>query len=94
MVQTPIKALTAEGMAQINQEPIQLSLVQSLTGASLVNQLGRPPRSATDGVESPDSLVEEPFTAPTAVPTEGFSDAPLETQPIVPDAPESNPPSE
>ena len=53
--------LTAEGIAQLNQEPINLTLVQSLTGPSLVKQLGRPPRSAADAVTSPPA---DPGTVP------------------------------
>ena len=52
--------LTASGMAQLNQESIRLTLVQSLTGPTLVDQLGRPPRSATDSIESPNPTVLEP----------------------------------
>ena len=52
--------LTAEGITQLSQEPIQLTLVQSLTGPSLVEQLGRPPRSAADVIESPESSGEPP----------------------------------
>ncbi|MEO1181819.1 MAG: hypothetical protein AAFX51_13440, partial [Cyanobacteria bacterium J06636_28] len=57
---------------------IKLSLVQSLTGPALVDQLGRPPRSAVDGIISPDTtdtpetpevLLEDPaqpvFSAPS-----------------------------
>ncbi|MFG6106398.1 alpha/beta hydrolase [Leptothoe sp. EHU-05/26/07-4] len=45
--------LTADGIAQLNEEPIQLTLVQELTGPTLADQLGGPPRSATDSIESP-----------------------------------------
>ncbi|MEL6230996.1 MAG: alpha/beta hydrolase [Cyanobacteria bacterium J06627_3] len=70
--------LSADGIAQLNQDPIKLSLVQSLTGPALVDQLGRPPRSAVDGIISPDTtdtpetpevLLEDPaqpvFSAPS-----------------------------
>lgn len=50
--------LTAAGIAQLNQETLQLTLVQSLTGPTLVDQLGRPPRSATDSIESPEAVPE------------------------------------
>ena len=60
--------LTADGIAQLNQEPIKITLVQTLTVPSLVEQLGRPPRSAADAivtpnestVEAPEVLIEEP----------------------------------
>lgn len=45
--------LTAEGITQLNREPIKLTLVQTLTGPSLVEELGRPPRSAADVIETP-----------------------------------------
>ncbi|MEM7797145.1 MAG: alpha/beta hydrolase [Cyanobacteria bacterium P01_C01_bin.118] len=45
--------MTAEGIAQLDQEPIKLTLVQSLTGLSLTEQLGRPPRSAADAIVTP-----------------------------------------
>ena len=57
--------LTAEGISQLNQEPIQLTLVQSLTGPLLVEQLGGPPRSAADVIESPETS-DEPPTLPVS----------------------------
>ena len=47
--------LSADGIAQLNQDPIKLSLVQSLTGPALADQLGGPPRSAADDIISPDT---------------------------------------
>ena len=47
--------LTADGIAQLNQDPIKLTLVQTLTGPSLVEELGAPPRSAADVIVSPDA---------------------------------------
>ncbi|MEO0866934.1 MAG: alpha/beta hydrolase [Cyanobacteria bacterium J06642_11] len=44
--------LTADGITQLNQDPIQLTLVQSLTGPSLAEELGGPPRSAEDAATS------------------------------------------
>lgn len=55
--------LTAEGVTQMNQAPIKLTLVQSLTGPSLVDQLGGQPRSVTDGGETSE---ESAITAPDA----------------------------
>lgn len=53
--------LTADGIAQLNQEPIKITLVQTLTVPSLVEQLGRPPRSAADAIVTPnESTVEAP----------------------------------
>ncbi|MEM6253953.1 MAG: alpha/beta fold hydrolase [Cyanobacteria bacterium P01_D01_bin.156] len=46
--------LTADGINQLNQPPIKLTLVQTLTGPSLVDQLGAPPRTATDAIVSPE----------------------------------------
>jgi predicted dienelactone hydrolase len=57
--------LTAEGINQLDQEPIKLTLVQTLTGPSLVEELGRPPRAAADVIEPP------PIDEPTLVPTGG-----------------------
>ncbi|MEM9266616.1 MAG: alpha/beta hydrolase [Cyanobacteria bacterium P01_F01_bin.13] len=56
--------LTAEGITQLNAEPIKLTLVQSLTGPLLVDQLGRPPRSATDSIPSLPSSEEPSLTEP------------------------------
>lgn len=53
--------LTADGIAQLNQEPIKITLVQTLTVPSLVEQLGRLPRSAADAIVTPnESTVEAP----------------------------------
>ncbi|NEQ53005.1 MAG: alpha/beta hydrolase [Leptolyngbya sp. SIO3F4] len=68
--------LTPEGIAQLNQEPIKLTLVQTLTGRSLVEQLGGPPRSAADAIvtpeeptiDTPEVILDEPqptFSAPS-----------------------------
>lgn len=63
--------LTADGIAQLNEEPIQLTLVQTLTAPSLADQIGRPPRSATDSipsepleVEPQPAILEEPQPQP------------------------------
>ncbi|MBT9316938.1 alpha/beta hydrolase [Leptothoe spongobia] len=72
--------LTPEGIAQLNQDPIKLTLVQSLTGRSLVEQLGGPPRSAADAIvtpaepaiSAPDVLLDEPeptFSDPSSAPS-------------------------
>ncbi|MEM9805591.1 MAG: alpha/beta fold hydrolase [Cyanobacteria bacterium P01_D01_bin.56] len=52
--QTYQPLLTADGITQLNQAPIKLTLVQTLTGPSLVEELGRPPRSASDVIISPE----------------------------------------
>ena len=75
--------LTADGITQLNQDPINLSLVQSLTGPSLVNELGRPPRSATNEVETP-AVPQVPDTTPNLplVPTPQLEfPTPLQEQP-------------
>ncbi|WP_031292631.1 hypothetical protein, partial [Leptolyngbya sp. Heron Island J] len=56
--------LTADGIAQLNQELIKLTLVQSLTGPSLVEELGGPPRSAADVIETPEELTAPVPKAP------------------------------
>lgn len=58
--------LTAEGITELNQEPIKLTLVQTLTGPSLVEELGRPPRSAADVIETPVDPAAEPSVVPLA----------------------------
>ncbi|NEP60299.1 MAG: alpha/beta hydrolase [Symploca sp. SIO2G7] len=45
--------LTAEGTIQLNETAIDLTLIQNLTVPALVDQLGGPPRSAADAVETP-----------------------------------------
>ena len=75
--------LTADGITQLNQDPINLSLVQSLTGPSLVDELGRPPRSATNEVETPP-VPQVPDTTPDLppVPTpQPVFPTPLQEQP-------------
>ena len=75
--------LTADGITQLNQDPINLSLVQSLTGPSLVNELGRPPRSATNEV-APPAVPQVPDTTPNLplVPTPQLEfPTPLQEQP-------------
>ncbi len=73
--------LTADGIAQLNQDPIQLTLVQSLTGPSLAEELGGPPRSAADVIETPAAAPASPA-------------APLEEEtPETPEQPEPSSPS-
>ncbi|MEM9980383.1 MAG: hypothetical protein AAF808_22390, partial [Cyanobacteria bacterium P01_D01_bin.2] len=75
--------LTADGITQLNQDPINLSLVQSLTGPSLVDELGRPPRSATNEVETPP-VPQVPDTTPDLPPVPTPQPAfptPLQEQP-------------
>lgn len=67
--------LTAEGITQLNQEPIKLTLIRDLTGPFLADGLGRPPRSAADTVETP---AEPAGTAPT-VPEIILEEAPQPT---------------
>ncbi len=62
--------LTADGIQQLNQEPIKLTLVQTLTGPSLVEELGRPPRSAADVVEPPAADSSLGPSPPVEIPVE------------------------
>ncbi|MEM1239242.1 MAG: alpha/beta hydrolase [Cyanobacteria bacterium P01_H01_bin.26] len=80
--------LTADGITQLKQDPINLSLVQSLTGPLLVDELGRPPRSATNEVETPEvetpAVPQVPDTTPDLppVPTpQPVFPTPLQEQP-------------
>ena len=66
--------LTAEGITQLGEDPIRLTLVQSLTGPSLSEQLGGPPRSAADAIVLP----EEPAEVLPEAPQPAFSTPPLQ----------------
>ncbi|MEA5462767.1 alpha/beta hydrolase [Leptothoe sp. PORK10 BA2] len=70
--------LTADGIAQLNQDPIKLSLVQSLTGPALADQLGGPPRAAADEIISPEALTGAELANPAPVTPEVLLD---ETRP-------------
>ena len=53
------EVLTANGIAQLSQDPIQLTLIQDLTGPSLAEQLETPTESTADAVPSPDASPDE-----------------------------------
>ena len=72
--------LTADGIFQLSQEPIKLTLVQRLTGPSLVEELGGPPRSASDAIETP---AEELTTPVPAAPVDEELVEPEETDPTL-----------
>lgn len=60
--------LTAEGAAQLNQESINLTLIQDLTGPTVVDRPERPAQAADDRLETPNEpaiVPNVPEPAPT-----------------------------